>query len=124
MGAAVISLSSRALLLSIYPQIAALQRFYVRLGAVFSLLNAMQNAGVIEVVRSPSHLRQGHVGTHHASDGPAQMPDAGQPTTTAKKQLRSNVELAADYVDNLLKSEPITTQFVGRNKSTIFYFIP
>jgi hypothetical protein len=50
MGAAVISLSSRALLFSIYPQIAALQRFYVRLSAVLRLLHSMQNAGVIEVV--------------------------------------------------------------------------
>ena len=70
----------------------------------------MQHAGVIEAVRSPSHLRQGHVGTHHASYGPAQMPNAGQSPTTAKKQLRSNVELAADYLDNLLKMEPITAQ--------------
>jgi len=123
MGAAVISLSSRALLLSIYPQIAGLQRFYVRLSAVFSLLNAMQHAGVIEAVRSPSHLRQAHVGTHHASDGPAQMPNAGQPPTTTEKQLRGDIKLAADDVDNLLKMEPITAQLARRNKSTIFYFI-
>jgi hypothetical protein len=51
------------------------------------------------------------------------MPNAGQPPTTAKKQLRGYIKLAANDVNNLLKMEPITAQLARRNKSTIFYFI-
>ena len=52
------SLSSRALLLSIYLQLTILQRFYERLGPVLSLRYAMQNAGMIEATRGSTNLRQ------------------------------------------------------------------
>ena len=69
------SLSSRALLLSIYLQLTILQRFYERLGSVSSPFDAVQHAGVVEVIRRfPDHWKA-HVGTHHASDGPTQVPN-------------------------------------------------
>jgi len=38
------------------------------------------------------------------------MPNAGQPPTPAKKQLRGDIKLAADDVNNLLKMQPVTAQ--------------
>ena len=52
------SLSSRALLLSIYLQFPTLQCFYEWLGPVLSLRDTMQHAGMIEATRGSTNLRQ------------------------------------------------------------------
>jgi len=118
------SLSSRALFL-IYPQLPSLQRQYVRLGALPCPLDAVQDAGVIVVVRCPTDLRQAHVRTHHASDGPAQMPLLNQDPRPpgGEQKPRRQVELAADQLHNLLIGEPVNAGAPIPDKAVIFYLI-
>jgi hypothetical protein len=81
---------------------------------------------VVEPVRVFADLRQAHVRTHHASDGPTQMPDLNQlfRPSASKQEPWRDIKLSTDDVDNLLISEFIHTQAIHFYKGIIFYLIP
>lgn len=112
--------------LSIYLQFPILQRFYERPSAFFRAFNAMQYAGVIEVIRRFPNHRQAHVRTHHASDGPTQVSNVHDLLCSppSKKKLRRYIKLSTDDVDNLLISEFIHTLTFYFYEAEIFYLIP